>query len=96
MDEVSSRSEHCFASQRARFEGSKVVVEHIRDVVDELLGQTHTTVMDRSGNCLLVQGSIPHKPSLGLSLCYHRLNWQARGVDARPAVQKGSVPYPFR
>jgi hypothetical protein len=56
MDEVSSRGEHCFAGQRTRFEGSKVVVQRIHDVVNEFLGQTHTTVMDRGENRIEVDG----------------------------------------
>lgn len=38
MDEVSSRSEHRFTSQRACFEGLKIVAKNLHDVLDELLG----------------------------------------------------------
>jgi hypothetical protein len=38
VNETSSRSEHCFERQRARLGCSKVVVEHIHDAVDEILG----------------------------------------------------------
>ena len=56
MDEVSSRSEHRFACQRARFKGSNVVVEHVHDAIDELLGETHTPMVDCSGNWVEVDG----------------------------------------
>jgi hypothetical protein len=37
MDEVSSGSEHPFTGQRTCFEGAEIVVEYIRDVVNEFL-----------------------------------------------------------
>lgn len=60
MDEMSGRTEHCFTSQRTRFEGSNVVVKHVHDFVNEFLGKTHATVMDRSGNCTEVDRSLCH------------------------------------
>ena len=50
MDEVSGRREHRFASQRTGFEGLNVVVEHLHGVVDKLLGQAHTPVVNRIDN----------------------------------------------
>lgn len=44
-----SGSEHCSTRQRTCFEGLDVVVEHVHDIVDNFLGQTHTSVVDRDG-----------------------------------------------
>ena len=46
MDEGSGRSEHCFARQRTRFEGSKIIIKHVQNVVDNFLGETHAAVVD--------------------------------------------------
>ena len=50
MDERASRGEHCFAGQRTCFEGSKVVAEHVQDVVNEFLGQAEAAVVVRGGD----------------------------------------------
>jgi len=50
MNEVPGRREHRLTSQRTGLESSKVVLEHIHDVVNEFLGEAHASVMNRGGN----------------------------------------------
>lgn len=46
MDQMSSRSEHGFASQRTSLESIHVVLERARDTVDYFLRETHTPPVD--------------------------------------------------
>lgn len=46
VNEVSSRGEHGFAGQRTRFEGQDIILEHMEDVVDELLRETHAVMVE--------------------------------------------------
>lgn len=62
MDEVSSRHEHRFASQRGCFESADIVVKHVHDVFNELLGQAHASVVDRGGNLAEEVGMLPVRP----------------------------------
>ena len=58
MDKGASRRKHCFAGQRARFEGSNVVAEHVQDVVNEFLGQAEAAVIVRIGDHVEVDGKV--------------------------------------
>lgn len=49
VDKVSSRREHCFAGQRACFEGGEIVVKYVHDVVNDFLGEAYTTAAGRRG-----------------------------------------------
>ena len=50
MNKATSRNEHCRTSQRTRFECWKVVLEHVHNVVNKFLGQTHALAMGRDEN----------------------------------------------
>ena len=45
VDEVTGGGEHRFAGQRTRFESRNIVVEHIRDMVNKFLRESHTPMM---------------------------------------------------
>ena len=62
MDETTSHGKHCFASQRTCFEGPKVVVEHVQDVVDEFFGQAEGRVIICGGNFVKVDGHPNQRP----------------------------------
>ena len=57
MDEASGRGKHRFAGQRTCFEGSKVVVKHADDVVNEFFWQCHTLAV---GGKVEVDRPFPH------------------------------------
>ena len=52
-----SRSEHCFAGQRTGFESLSIALEHIHDVFDYFLGETHTPPVDFGRDLTKVGGT---------------------------------------
>ena len=46
MDQMSSRSEHCFAGQRTSLESCHIVLEHVNDAVNYFLRETNATPVD--------------------------------------------------
>ena len=46
VDQMSSRSEHCFAGQRTSLESRHVILECVNDAVDYFLRETHATPVD--------------------------------------------------